>query len=58
MIIVEGGFIYFGFFSFKLGIFKMWKGILYKVFILNIKRKGRLWYIIVVMIGLVLWLII
>lgn len=37
--IAEGGFTHPGFFSFKLGTSKMWKGIPYKASILNTKRK-------------------
>ena len=37
--IAEGGFSHPGFFSFKLGTSKMWKGIPYKASILNTKRK-------------------
>lgn len=53
--IAEGGFTHPGFFSFKLGTSKMWKGIPYKASILNTKRKGTQLYITVIMIGPALW---
>lgn len=53
--IAEGGFSHPGFFSFKLGTSKMWKGIPYKASILNTKRKGKLWHITMIVIGPALW---
>lgn len=49
--IADGGFTHPGFFSFKLGTSKIWKGNPYKASILNTKRKGTLLYITVIMIG-------
>ena len=49
--IADGGFTHPGFFSFKLGTSKIWKGIPYKASILNTKRKDTMLYIKVIMIG-------
>lgn len=50
-IIADGGFTHPGFFNFRLGTSKMWKGIPYKASILNTRRKGTSRDIIVNLIG-------